>query len=292
MKERDFHDFFTMCRMRAVMQALEEDRYDGDVTTLATIDPLQTGYGVIRAKADGVVAGIAVADQVFRAIDRDIVVKPAVFDGAQVSEGDIVLEGEGKIASLLVAERTALNFMQRMSGIATRTRSFAERVSHTGAKILDTRKTAPGLRYFDKEAVKIGGGKNHRYGLFDLVLIKDNHIDASGGVVPAVERARKYLAEKSMAMKIEVEVRSFEELQQALGAGPDIILLDNFNIDDLAAAVSHARQRASEVLLEASGNVGLRNVAEIAGTGVDYISVGELTHSVSALDLSMTIRFR
>ncbi len=292
MKERDFHDFFIMCRMRAVMQALEEDRYDGDVTTLATIDPLQTGYGVIRAKADGVVAGIAVADQVFRAIDRDIVVKPAVFDGAQVSEGDIVLEGEGKIASLLVAERTALNFMQRMSGIATRTRSFAERVSHTGAKILDTRKTAPGLRYFDKEAVKIGGGKNHRYGLFDLVLIKDNHIDASGGVVPAVESARKYLAEKGMAMKIEVEVRSFEELQQALGAGPDIILLDNFNIDDLAAAVSHARRLAPEVLLEASGNVGLHNVAEIAGTGVDYISVGELTHSVSALDLSMTIRFR
>ncbi|MCW8797266.1 MAG: carboxylating nicotinate-nucleotide diphosphorylase [Chlorobium sp.] len=292
MKERDFHDFFAMCRMRAVMQALEEDRYDGDVTTLATIDPLQTGYGVIRAKTDGVVAGIAVADQVFRAIDRDIVVNPSVCDGAQVSEGDIVLEGEGKIASLLVAERTVLNFMQRMSGIATRTRSFVERVSHTGAKILDTRKTAPGLRYFDKEAVKIGGGKNHRYGLFDLVLIKDNHIDASGGVVPAVGRARKYLAEKGMAMKIEVEVRSFEELQQAIGAGPDIILLDNFNVDELAVAVSFARQHAQEILLEASGNVGLRNVAEIAGTGVDYISVGELTHSVSALDLSMTIRFK
>lgn len=291
MKERDFYDFFSLCKSRAITQALEEDRYDGDITTLATIDSVQTGYGVIRAKAEGVVAGIAVAEQVFLGIDSDIQVAPLVSDGAKVIAGDIVLETEGKIASLLVAERTALNFMQRMSGIATRTRLFAEKISHTDAKILDTRKTAPGLRYFDKEAVRIGGGRNHRFGLFDLVLIKDNHIDAAGGVVQAIERARSYLLKNAIAMKVEVEVRSIAELQSAIGAGPDIILLDNFSLDELVSAVAFARVTAPSILLEASGNVGLQNVAEIAETGVDFISIGELTHSVTALDLSMTVRF-
>ena len=291
MKERDFYDFFTMCKARAIMQALEEDRYDGDVTTLATIEPGQTGQGVIQAKASGVVAGIAVAEQVFLGIDPNIHVKPLVSDGAKLGEGDTVLKAEGKVASLLVAERTALNFLQRMSGIATRTRSYVEKIAHTGAKILDTRKTAPGLRYFDKEAVKIGGGQNHRFGLFDLVLIKDNHIDAAGGVAQAIVRARNYLSKKGTSMNIEVEVRSIAELQEAVGAGPDIILLDNFSLDELAAAVACARERDPVIHLEASGNVGLHNVAEIAETGVDYISVGELTHSVTALDLSMTVRF-
>ena len=291
MKERDFYDFFTMCKARAIMQALEEDRYDGDVTTLATIEPGQTGQGVIQAKASGVVAGIAVAEQVFLGIDPNIHVKPLVSDGAKLGEGDTVLKAEGKVASLLVAERTALNFLQRMSGIATRTRSYVEKIAHTGAKILDTRKTAPGLRYFDKEAVKIGGGQNHRFGLFDLVLIKDNHIDAAGGVAQAIVRARNYLSKKGTSMNIEVEVRSIAELQEAVGAGPDIILLDNFSLDELVAAVACARERDPVIHLEASGNVGLHNVAEIAETGVDYISVGELTHSVTALDLSMTVRF-
>ncbi|MCG8343292.1 MAG: carboxylating nicotinate-nucleotide diphosphorylase [Chlorobiales bacterium] len=291
MKERDFYDFFTMCKARAIMQALEEDRYDGDVTTLATIEPGQTGQGIIQAKASGVVAGIAVAEQVFLGIDPNIHVKPLVSDGAKLGEGDTVLKAEGKVASLLVAERTALNFLQRMSGIATRTRSYVEKIAHTGAKILDTRKTAPGLRYFDKEAVKIGGGQNHRFGLFDLVLIKDNHIDAAGGVAQAIVRARNYLSKKGTSMNIEVEVRSIAELQEAVGAGPDIILLDNFSLDELAAAVACARERDPVIHLEASGNVGLHNVAEIAETGVDYISVGELTHSVTALDLSMTVRF-
>ncbi len=280
-----------MCRARAIMQALEEDRYDGDLTTLATIDPGQTGCGVIRAKAPGVIAGIAVVEQVFRGIDPGVSVTPVVGDGEKVTAGDTVLEVCGGMASLLVAERTALNFMQRMSGIATRTRAFAEKISHTEAKILDTRKTAPGLRYFDKEAVRIGGGRNHRFGLFDLVLIKDNHIDASGGVAQAIERAQCYLARRGVTVKIEVEVRSLDELRSALGAGLDIVLLDNFSVEGLASAVALAREHSPKVEVEASGNVGLHNVAAIAETGVDFISVGELTHTVTALDLSMTIRF-
>ncbi len=291
MKERDFYDFFTMCRARAIMQSLEEDRYDGDVTTLATIEPDQVGFGIVRAKAPGIAAGAAVAEQVFRVIDPDIQIKQVVVDGAKVEDGDILLEAGGKVASLLVAERTALNFMQRMSGIATRTRMYVQKVAHTGTKILDTRKTAPGLRYFDKEAVKIGGGQNHRFGLFDMVLIKDNHVDAAGGIVPAIERVKSYLGEKGIAMKIEVEVRSIDELRQSVSAGPDIILLDNFSVDELSGAVGYARENAPGILLEVSGNVGLHNVAEIAEKGVDYISVGELTHSVQALDLSMSIRF-
>ena len=291
MKERDFYDFFTMCRARTIMQSLEEDRYDGDVTTLATIEPDQMGFGIVRAKAPGIAAGVAVAEQVFRVIDPDIQIKQVVVDGAKVEDGDVLLEAGGKVASLLVAERTALNFMQRMSGIATRTRMYVQKVAHTGTKILDTRKTAPGLRYFDKEAVKIGGGQNHRFGLFDMVLIKDNHVDAAGGIVPAIERVRSYLGEKGIAMKIEVEVRSIDELRQSVSAGPDIILLDNFSVDELSGAVSYARENAPGILLEVSGNVGLHNVTEIAEKGVDYISVGELTHSVRALDLSMTVQF-
>ena len=291
MKERDFYDFFTMCRARTIMQSLEEDRYDGDVTTLATIEPDQMGFGIVRAKAPGIAAGVAVAEQVFRVINPDIQVKQVVVDGAKVEGGDVLLEAGGKVASLLVAERTALNFMQRMSGIATRTRMYVQKVAHTGTKILDTRKTAPGLRYFDKEAVKIGGGQNHRFGLFDMVLIKDNHVDAAGGIVPAIERVKSYLGEKGIAMKIEVEVRSTDELRQAVSAGPDIILLDNFSVDELSGAVSYARENAPGILLEVSGNVGLHNVTEIAEKGVDYISVGELTHSVRALDLSMTVQF-
>jgi len=289
MKQRDFQDFFEMCRTRAIMQALEEDRYDGDVTTMATICNGEGGRAVITAKAEGVVAGLGVARQVFSLMDNSIKVSTLSGDGDRVVPGDVVMEVEGSIASLLVAERTALNFMQRMSGIATRTREFVDRIGHTGAKILDTRKTAPGLRYFDKEAVAAGGGKNHRFGLFDLVLIKDNHIDAAGGVGEAVRRAKAYLAEQGISMKIEAEVRSFDELALALDAGPDIVLIDNFAVEDIGKAVAYARERYPDVALEASGNVGLHNVAALAETGVDYISVGELTHSVTALDLSMTI---
>ena len=283
------NDFYEGCRARAIMLALEEDRYTGDITTLATIEPLQEGRAVIKAKEDGVIGGVDVAMQVFAACDPDHSVVLYRRDGETVSPGDMILEVRGKLAPILVGERTTLNFMQRMSGIATRTRAYVERVSHTNAKILDTRKTAPGLRYFDKEAVRIGGGVNHRIGLFDMILIKDNHIDASGGIAPAIRRAQKYREKKHLDVKIETEVRSMDELSKSLVCLPDVILLDNFTPDLIREAVLYVKSACSTVLLEASGNIGMHNVRDVAETGVDFISIGELTHSVRALDLSMTI---
>jgi nicotinate-nucleotide pyrophosphorylase (carboxylating) len=284
-------DFYAGCRSRAVILALEEDRYTGDITTLATIEPDKQGHAVIRAKSSGIVAGVSVAEEVFRACDPGLLLRFFRHDGDAVETGDEILDVSGGIASLLVAERTVLNFMQRMSGIATRTNTYVRKIVHTGAAILDTRKTAPGLRYFDKEAVRIGGGRNHRFGLFDMILIKDNHIDASGGVANAIRHAVAYREQAMLDVKIETEVRTSEELAAALPCSPDIVLLDNFSVGQLADAVAFARREAPQVKLEASGNVGLHNVSDIAETGVDYISVGELTHSVTALDLSMTIVF-
>ncbi|KUL28121.1 carboxylating nicotinate-nucleotide diphosphorylase [Chlorobium limicola] len=284
-------DFYAGCRSRAVILALEEDRYTGDITTLATIRQGQKGRAVIKAKAEGVLAGASVAEEVFKACDPGLTIDFFSNDGDHVKRGDIVLEVSGGIASLLMAERTVLNFMQRMSGIATRTNAYVRKISHTRTAILDTRKTVPGLRYFDKEAVRIGGGKNHRFGLFDMILIKDNHIDASGGVGNAVREAIAYRKNNGLDVQIETEVRSLEELAEALPCGPDIVLLDNLSVEMLQQAVAFARSEAPTVKLEASGNVGLHNVAAIAETGVDYISIGELTHSVTALDLSMTIAF-
>lgn len=285
-----FREFFDTCRQRALQLALEEDRYQGDCTTLSTIDPGQMGSGYIEAKMEGVVAGVEVARQVFTSCDPSLEVMVSIKDGKRVYPGERILEVKGKIAPILVGERTALNFMQRMSGIATRTNMYVERVSHTNAAILDTRKTAPGLRYFDKDAVRIGGGVNHRFGLFDMILIKDNHIDACGGVDIAVGKARAYCQEHGLNVKIETEVRSIYELKKACASQPDIILLDNFMVDGLAEAVRWVKGSGyGSILLEASGNVGLHNVAEVALTGVDYISIGELTHSVKALDLSMNI---
>ncbi|ACD91163.1 nicotinate-nucleotide pyrophosphorylase [Chlorobium limicola DSM 245] len=282
-------DFYAGCRSRAVILALEEDRYTGDITTLATIRQGQQGCAVIKAKAEGVLAGASVAEEVFKACDPGLTIVFLRNDGDHIRMGDTVLEVSGGIASLLMAERTVLNFMQRMSGIATRTNTYVNKISHTGTAILDTRKTVPGLRYFDKEAVRIGGGKNHRFGLFDMILIKDNHIDACGGVGNAVREAVAYRKNNGLDVQIETEVRSLEELAEALPCGPDIVLLDNLSVDMLQQAVAFARAEAPSVKLEASGNVGLHNVAAIAETGVDYISIGELTHSVTALDLSMTI---
>jgi nicotinate-nucleotide pyrophosphorylase (carboxylating) len=289
MNKQARNDFYEGCRARAIMLALEEDRYTGDITTLATIEPFQEGSAVIKAKEGGIVGGTDVAAQVFAACDPDLSVVLHRRDGDAVSRGDIILDVKGKLAPLLIGERTTLNFMQRMSGIATRTRAFVEQVSHTGVKILDTRKTVPGLRYFDKEAVRIGGGVNHRFGLFDMILIKDNHIDASGGIAHAIRRAQKYRDKKKLDVKIETEVRSMDELSKSLVCAPDIILLDNFTPDLMKEAVVYVKTSCSGVLLEASGNIGMHNVREVAETGVDFISIGELTHSVRALDLSMTI---
>lgn len=285
-----FREFFETCRTRALQLALEEDRYEGDYTTLSTIDPEQKGYGIIGSKVEGVVAGVAVARQVFQACDPDLELTVFLDDGQRVYPGGRILEVKGAIAPILTGERTALNFMQRMSGIATRTNMYVERVSHTNAAILDTRKTAPGLRYYDKDAVRIGGGVNHRFGLFDMILIKDNHIDAAGGVEKAVNRAREYCKEQGLKVKLETEVRNMFELKEACASNPDIILLDNFMVDGLAEAVRWVKANGyGSILLEASGNINLHNVAEVAMTGIDYISVGELTHSVKALDLSMNI---
>ncbi len=283
------NDFYEGCRSRAIMLALEEDRYTGDITTFATIDSRQEGRAVIKAKEIGIAGGVDVAVQVFTACDPSIETTIHRKDGESVQPGDMILEISGKLAPILAGERTALNFMQRMSGIATRTRSYVDRISHTKARILDTRKTVPGLRYFDKEAVRIGGGMNHRFGLFDMMLIKDNHIDASGGIVQAVRRAQQYREKHNLDVRIETEVRSLDELSKALVCVPDIILLDNFTTDLMKEAVEYVRAACKSVLLEASGNMGMHNVREVAETGVDFISIGELTHSVKALDLSMTI---
>ncbi|MBN1928214.1 MAG: carboxylating nicotinate-nucleotide diphosphorylase [Chlorobiaceae bacterium] len=285
-----FREFFETCRLKAMQLALEEDRFQGDITTQATVDPGQTGVGYIEAKAEGIIAGIEVARQVFQTTDPELEFTERARDGKRVYPGEHILEVKGRIASILFGERTALNFMQRMSGIATRTNMYVERVSHTNAAILDTRKTAPGLRYYDKDAVRIGGGTNHRFGLFDMILIKDNHIDAAGSVEEAVNRAKAYCREHGVNVRIETEVRSISELVRACTCRPDMILLDNFMVDDLAEAVRWVRANGyGDIKLEASGNVTLHNVAEIALTGVDYISIGELTHSVKALDLSMKI---
>ncbi len=283
-------DFYEGCRAKAIMLALEEDCYTGDITTLATIASQQGGSAVIRAKESGIVGGIAVAMQVFAACDPALAVVSHRTDGDAVLSGDLILELTGKLSPMLIGERVALNFMQRMSGIATRTRCYVDTISHTGAKILDTRKTAPGLRYFDKEAVRIGGGANHRVGLFDMILVKDNHIDASGGIASAILHAKEYREKNRLDVKIETEVRSLDELRTALSCQPEIILLDNFTPALMKEAVLNVRSTGLSVLLEASGNIGLHNVVAVAETGVDFISIGELTHSVKALDLSMTIR--
>ncbi|NTW47053.1 MAG: carboxylating nicotinate-nucleotide diphosphorylase, partial [Chlorobaculum sp.] len=239
---------------------------------------------------EGIIAGVEVARQVFQSSDASLEFTACVKDGKRVYPGERILEVSGCIASILFGERTALNFMQRMSGIATRTNMYVERVSHTNASILDTRKTAPALRFYDKDAVRIGGGTNHRFGLFDMILIKDNHIDAAGSVEEAVNRAKAYCKEREVAVKIETEVRSISELVRACASRPDMILLDNFMVDDLAEAVRWVKANGfGTILLEASGNIGLHNVSEVAMTGVDFISIGELTHSVKALDMSMKI---
>ncbi len=262
--------------------ALAEDIGSGDFTTQATIPESVRGRGVIIAKAHGVICGLPVAAAVFRAVDERISFAPQVQDGEPVQPGDRVAEVEGPLRGILIGERVALNFLARLSGVATLTARFVEAVAPYPAVILDTRKTTPGWRHLEKYAVRCGGARNHRMGLYDMVLIKDNHIAACGSVAEAVRRVRA----AGVALSIEVEVKNLEELGEALELGVDRILLDNFSMESLARAV---RIVAGRVPLEASGGVTLENVAEIAATGVDYISVGALTHSAPALDLSLEL---
>lgn len=265
----------------AVARALAEDLGAGDLSGrhFADLD----ARGRIVAEADLVVAGVGVAREAFVQVDPDLRVTLPVADGTRVAAGTEVLGVAGAADALLAAERVALNFLQRLSGIATLTRTYVEAVAGTRAAIHDTRKTTPGLRALEKYAVRAGGGRNHRMGLFDQVLVKDNHVALAGGIEPALERARRDLPEGTV---VEVEVTSLAELDQALGLAPDVIMLDNFGLDDLKEAVRRVQGR---VRLEASGGVDLRTVRAVAEAGVDIISVGRLTHSAPAADLSMDI---
>ena len=263
-----------------ISRALEEDIGSGDVTTDTIVPAKASLRGRIVAKEDGVVAGLEVARQVMLSLDPSVEFVAKVDDGSKVQRGTVLADLEGSARALLTGERTALNFLGRMSGIATLTRKFVDAVSSTNAVILDTRKTAPGLRHTDKLAVRLGGGQNHRTGLFDMVLIKDNHIDFAGSITAAVERVRA----SGTRLEIEVETRTLDNVREALALGVERILLDNMSTDTMREAVAICDGRAK---LEASGNVTLDNVLEVAGTGVDYISVGALTHSPKVFDVSL-----
>jgi nicotinate-nucleotide pyrophosphorylase (carboxylating) len=266
-----------------ILNALEEDIGDGDVTTLCTVPAEAILQGKFMAKESGVIAGLEVAALTFSLVDERVQLTTHIADGETVQKGQVFATISGPVRAILSGERVALNFLQRMSGIATLTCRFVEAVQDTSAVILDTRKTAPGLRLLDKWAVRLGGGQNHRFGLYDMVLIKDNHIAAVGSITETVARVR---AKDERKRAIEVEVKNLTELQEALELDIDRILLDNMTPDEMRQAVRLTRGRTP---LEASGNVSLENVAAIAAAGVDYISVGALTHSVKAMDISLLL---
>jgi nicotinate-nucleotide pyrophosphorylase (carboxylating) len=266
---------------RIAFAALAEDVGEGDVTTEATVDEDAVGTAELLLREPGVVCGLGVAEAVFRALDPDLRFEPLVDEGTSVPGGTAVARVTGPERAILTGERTALNFLARLSGIATLTRRYVDAVAGTGAAILDTRKTTPGLRALEKHAVVTGGGRNHRFGLDDGVLVKDNHLRAAGSVATAVERLRS-----ATPLPVEVECDTLEQVSDALTAQADAILLDNMSLDELRAAVELARGRAR---LEASGGVTLDNVRAIAETGVDEISVGALTHSARSLDVSLEL---
>ena len=264
--------------------AFAEDIGDGDHTTLCCIPATEMGKSQLIIKEDGLLAGVELARRVFKAFDPELKMTVFIEDGAEVKKGDIAFVVEGKVQSLLQTERLMLNIMQRMSGIATTTRKYVKRLEGTKTHVLDTRKTTPGMRMIEKEAVRIGGGMNHRIGLFDMILLKDNHVDFAGGISKAITRAQEYLKEKGKNLKIEIEVRNFDELEEALQTGGiDRIMLDNFSIENTKEAV---RRVAGRVELESSGGITFDTLRDYAECGVDYISVGALTHSVKSLDMS------
>lgn len=272
---------------RSIEEALFEDIGLGDITSESIIPSVMMGNAELLVKSNGVIAGLDVAGLVFQFVDPEITFHREVEDGTFVQFKKIVGKIDGPLVSILKAERTALNFLQRMSGIATLTRQFVGAVAGTRAKITDTRKTAPGIRLLDKLAVKIGGGVNHRFGLDDMVLIKDNHIEAAGGITNAIDQCLAYISASNINIKIEVETKNINEVQQILKYdGIQRIMLDNFKTDDIVKAVELINGKFE---VEASGNVGLENVRQIAETGVDFISVGALTHSVKALDIALNV---
>ncbi len=263
--------------------AFAEDVGDGDHTTLSTIPETAMGKQRLIVKAEGILAGVEIAKMVFAKFDPELKMTTFINDGAKVKPGDIAFEVEGRVRSLLQTERVMLNIMQRMSGIATVTAEYQKRLDGLKTKVLDTRKTTPGLRMLEKEAVKIGGGCNHRIGLFDMILIKDNHVDFAGGIKQAVDAAKKYCKDTGRNLKIEVEVRNTEEINQALAAGVDRIMLDNFTPERTREAVQLINGR---VEIESSGGITIDTLRAYGECGVDFISVGALTHSVKGLDMS------
>lgn len=263
--------------------AFAEDVGDGDHTTLSTIPADERGKQRLIVKEEGIIAGIDIARKVFEKFDPELKMTVFIEDGAHVKPGDIAFEVEGSVRSLLQTERVMLNIMQRMSGIATQTAKYQQRLDGLKTKVLDTRKTTPGMRMLEKEAVRIGGGCNHRIGLFDMILIKDNHVDFAGGIPQAVEAARKYCAEKGKNLKIELEVRNEDEIRQALDAKVDRIMLDNFTPERTREAVKLINGQTE---IESSGGITLETLRDYGECGVDFISVGALTHSVKGLDMS------
>lgn len=265
--------------------AFAEDIGDGDHTTLCSIPDTAIGRSRLLVKEEGILAGVEVAKKVFRKFDSDLRVEVFINDGVCVKSGDVAFIVSGKVQSILQTERLVLNIMQRMSGIATLTNKYVKLLEGTRAKVLDTRKTTPAMRVLEKEAVRIGGGVNHRIGLFDMILLKDNHVDFAGGIENAIRGAHRYLKETDRQLKIEIEVRSFDELREVLRIGGiDRIMLDNFTPEQTREAVEIVSGR---VELESSGNITLDTIRQYAETGVDYISVGALTHSVKSLDMSL-----
>ncbi|WP_304064639.1 carboxylating nicotinate-nucleotide diphosphorylase [Pedobacter glucosidilyticus] len=268
-----------------IKTALFEDIGDGDHTSLSTIPADAQGKAKLLIKDEGIVAGVEIALEIFKEVDANLIIDVFIKDGEKVKYGDIVLIVSGHVRSILMAERLVLNTMQRMSGIATTTSQIVEKLKGSSTQVLDTRKTTPNLRYLEKLAVKIGGGVNHRFGLYDMILIKDNHVDYAGGIKNAIQAAQSYIKQHQKKLQIEIEVRNIKELEEVLACGGiDRILLDNFGFEDLKTAVKLVNK---SVLTEASGGITPENAIDYALCGVDYISMGALTHSVKSLDMSL-----
>lgn len=272
-----------------ILSALKEDIGDGDHTSLSCISEQEKGSAQLEVRQEGVIAGIDVAKRIYEIYDSTLSMEIIKKDGDSVHKGDIGFILTGSAQSILTTERVVLNIMQRMSGIATKTRKLVNQISHTNAELLDTRKTTPGIRFLEKKAVLIGGGSNHRFGLFDMIMIKDNHVDFSGGIQQAITKTKEYLKKQDKALKIEVEVRSIDELNQVLRVGGvDRIMLDNFSPSEISRAL---KLIPTEYETEASGGITEANIVDYAETGIKYISVGALTHSVVSLDLSLKASF-
>jgi nicotinate-nucleotide pyrophosphorylase (carboxylating) len=272
-----------------IQNALREDIGDGDHSTLSCVPEHATGVAKLLVKGEGVMAGIALAKRIFELFDPSLKVTAFINDGDQIQHGDVAFEVKGSSRSILSTERLVLNFMQRMSGIATQTSKIVNLIDGTGVKLLDTRKTTPGVRYLEKWAVRIGGGHNHRFALYDMIMLKDNHVDYAGGITPAIERANAYLKETGRDLKIEIEVRNEMELAEAISVGDiDRIMLDNFTPERIVAALKTIPDHFE---VEASGGITIETIRSYAETGVDFISVGALTHSFESLDMSLKATF-